>query len=163
MKIEYIFAFFALIAVLDKITGNRLKLGDEFERGIMTMGDLLISMAGMIVLSPILAKGLAFVFTPVIEFAGMDMSALASFFANDCGGAAMAYELSDNELLRAYNGHVLASMFGATICPVIPLALKMVGKEYHEDVLTGLLCGLATIPVGCFTSGLIMRVPIAAM
>ena len=163
MKIEYIFAFFALIAVLDKITGNRLKLGDEFERGIMTMGDLLISMAGMIVLSPILAKGLAFVFTPVIEFAGMDMSALASFFANDCGGAAMAYELSDNELLRAYNGHVLASMFGATICPVIPLALKMVGKEYHEDVLTGLLCGLATIPAGCFTSGLIMRVPIAAM
>ena len=163
MKIEYIFAFFALIAVLDKITGNRLKLGDEFERGIMTMGDLLISMAGMIVLSPILAKGLAFVFTPVIEFAGMDMSALASFFANDCGGAAMAYELSDNELLRAYNGHVLASMFGATICPVIPLALKMVGKEYHEDVLTGLLCGLATIPAGCFTSGLIMGVPIAAM
>ena len=163
MRIEYIFTFFAVIAVLDKITGNHFKLGDGFEKGIMTMGDLLISMAGMIVLSPALAKGLAFVFTPVIEFAGMDMSALASFFANDCGGAAMAYNLSDNELLRAYNGHVLASMFGATICPVIPLALKMVQKEYHEDVLTGLLCGLATIPVGCFTSGFIMGVPLFGM
>lgn len=163
MKIEYIFAFFAIIAVFDKITGNHFKLGDGFEKGIMTMGDLLISMAGMIVLSPVIAKGLSYVFTPVIDFAGMDISALASFFANDCGGAAMAYELSDNELLRAYNGHVLASMFGATICPVIPLALKMVQKEYHEDVLTGLLCGLATIPVGCFTSGIIMGVPLVAM
>ena len=54
MKIEYIFAFFAIIAVFDKITGNHFKLGDGFEKGIMTMGDLLISMAGMIVLSPLI-------------------------------------------------------------------------------------------------------------
>ncbi|MBE6705226.1 MAG: ethanolamine utilization protein EutH [Ruminococcaceae bacterium] len=163
MKIEYIFAFFAAIAVLDKITGNHFKLGDEFEKGIMTIGDLLISMAGMIILSPLLAKGMSFVFAPVVELFGMDISAPAAFFANDCGGAAMAYELSDNELLRAYNGHVLASMFGATLCPVIPIALKIVDKKYHEDVLTGLLCGLATIPFGCFTSGIIMGVAVKDM
>ena len=33
MKIEYIFAAFALLAILDKITGNRFKLGDELEKG----------------------------------------------------------------------------------------------------------------------------------
>lgn len=160
MKIEYIFAFFAAIAVLDKISGNHFKLGAEFEKGIMTIGDLLVSMAGMIILSPLLAKGVSFVFAPVVKLFGMDISAPAAFFANDCGGAAMAYELSDNELLRAYNGHVLSSMFGATICPVIPIALKIVDKKHHDDVLTGLLCGLATIPFGCFTSGIIMGVSV---
>lgn len=163
MKIEYIFAVFAAIAVLDKILGNHLRLGDEFEKGLMTAGPLIVSMAGMIVLSPLLADGLSYIFTPIIKAVGMDMSAVASFFANDSGGAAMAYELSDNELLRAYNGHVIASMFGATICPVIPMVLKMVDKKYHEDVLTGLLCGLATIPLGCFTSGLIMGVAVKDM
>ena len=59
-------------------------------------------------------------------------------------------------MVRGYNGIIIASMFGATICPVIPMALEMVEKQYHDDVLTGLLCGIATIPIGCIVSGFII-------
>ena len=159
MKLEYIFAAFAILGVLDKMTGNRLKLGTEFEKGIMTIGILVMSMSGTLVLAPVLAGGLEALFTPVAELLGIDVSVAASFIANDSGGAVMAYEMSDDEQLRAYHGLIVASMFGATICPVVPLALQIVDKRFHEDVLTGLLCGIATIPAGCIVGGLIMGIP----
>jgi ethanolamine transporter len=156
MKLELVFAFFALLGVIDKLAGDRFRLGAAFEKGLMTSGPLILSMAGMIVLSPVVAQGLSSILTQVCGKIGMDVSVLAGFFAVDAGGASMAYALSDNEAIRAYNGIVVASMLGATICPVIPLALQMVRREYHEDVLTGLLCGIAAIPVGCIIPGLFM-------
>ena len=156
MKLELVFAFFALLGVIDKLAGDRFRLGSAFEKGLMTSGPLILSMAGMIVLSPVVAHGVSQVLTPICGKIGMDVSVLAGFFAVDAGGASMAYSLSEQEAIRAYNGIIVASMLGATICPVVPLALQMVQKEYHEDVLTGLLCGIAAIPVGCIIPGLFM-------
>ena len=68
MKLEFIFAFFAVLAIIDKICGNRFKLGDEFDRGISTAGPLILSMSGMIVLAPVLADVFSFVFRPVLDF-----------------------------------------------------------------------------------------------
>ena len=162
MKIEYVFAAFALLAILDKLTGNHFKLGDELEKGIMTTGTLLLSMAGMIVLSPVLANGLSSLFAPALTRIGMDASVLAALFPNDAGGAAIAYAMSDDVLLRAYNGMIVASMFGVMLC-MLPLTLKLVEREHHEDLLLGLLCGLATIPVGCIVSGLWMGIPVPSL
>ena len=163
MKLEYIFAFFAVLAVIDKIFGNRFKLGDEFDRGISTAGPLILSMSGMIVLAPILADGISFIFRPMLNFLNIDLSLIATFFPSDAGGASMAYELSEDVKLRGYNGIVVASMFGATLCPVIPLSLQMIDKKYHDDVLMGLLCGIATIPLGCIVSGLIIGIPFLSL
>lgn len=158
MKLEYIFVLFAILAVIDKVFGNKFKLGDEFDRGISTAGPLILSMSGMIVLAPILAQGFSFIFRPVLEFFHLDLSMIATLFPSDAGGASMAYELSDNIALRGYNGIVVASMFGATLCPVIPLSLQMIDKKYHGDVLIGLLCGIATIPIGCLVAGCIIGI-----
>ncbi|MBQ3530040.1 MAG: ethanolamine utilization protein EutH [Oscillospiraceae bacterium] len=156
MKLELIFAFFALLGVIDQVIGNKFRLGQAFEKGLMTAGPLILSMAGMIVLSPVVAAGLSKVMAPVCSALGMDTSVLSGFFAVDAGGASMAYALSQDETMRAYNGIVVASMLGATICPVIPLAMQLVKKELHQDVLTGLLCGIAAIPAGCALSGIMM-------
>ena len=93
---EYLFGVFILLGVLDKVTGNHFKLGEEFDKGIKTAGSLILSMVGMIVLS--------------------------RFIANDAGGAALAYELSDASLWAGYNGMIVASMLGAAIL-LIPMAL----------------------------------------
>lgn len=156
MRLELIFAFFALLGVIDQVMGNKFRLGQAFEKGLMTAGPLILSMAGMIVLSPVLAQGVSKVMVPICSAIGMDASVLSGFFAVDAGGASMAYALSEDETIRAYNGIVVASMLGATICPVIPLAMQMVKKELHEDVLMGLLCGIAAIPAGCVLSGILM-------
>ena len=162
MTLEMIFCAFALLGAIDKITGNHLKLGDEFEKGVLTIGQLVLAMVGMMVISPTLAKGITVVFKPVAEFLKMDISIISIFFANDAGGAVIARELSDSMLWSSYNGLIVCSMFGAMIC-LIPMALRLVDKKYHDDVLSGLLCGTATIPVGCIVGGLMMGCPIGAL
>lgn len=154
-----IMAVFAVIGALDKITGNHLKLGDEFEKGIMTLGPLSLSMIGMMTIAPALADLLIPVITPVANLFGFDPSALAGILiANDMGGAALADSIAADKLLGSFHGLCVASMLGATISFTIPVALRSSKKEYHDDVLLGLLCGISTIPVGCFVSGIVMGI-----
>ena len=152
-------AVFAVIGALDKITGNHLKLGDEFEKGIMTLGPLALSMIGMMTIAPVLADLLLPIITPVANLFHFDPSALAGIIiANDMGGAALADSVAKDELLGAFHGMCVAAMLGATVSFTIPVALRSAKKENHDDVLLGLLCGIATIPVGCFASGLTMGI-----
>ena len=154
-----IMAVFAVIGALDKIFGNRLKLGDEFEKGITTLGPLSLSMLGMMTIAPALADLLLPVITPVANLFGFDPSALAGILiANDMGGAALADSVATDALLGSFHGLCVASMLGATISFTIPVALQSSKKEHHNDVLLGLLCGISTIPVGCFVSGLVMGI-----
>jgi len=160
-----VMAVFAVIGAVDKILGNRLKLGDEFEKGIMTLGPLSLSMLGMMTIAPALADFLVPVITPVASLVGFDPSALAGILiANDMGGASLAKSIAENELLAAFHGLCVASMLGATVSFTIPVALRSSKKENHDDVLLGLLCGISTIPVGCFISGLVMGIkPLAVL
>ncbi len=154
-----VMAVFAVIGALDKVFGNRLKLGDEFEKGIMTLGPLSLSMIGMMTIAPALADLLIPVITPVADLFGFDPSALAGILiANDMGGASLAQSIAKDDLLGAFHGLCVASMLGATISFTIPVALRSSKKENHNDVLLGLLCGISTIPVGCFVSGIMMGI-----
>ena len=154
-----IMAVFAVIGALDKITGNHLKLGDEFEKGILTLGPLSLSMIGMMTIAPALSDLLLPLITPVANLLHFDPSALAGILiANDMGGAALADGVATDPLLGSFHGLCVASMLGATVSFTIPVALRSSKKENHDDVLLGLLCGIATIPVGCFISGLVMGI-----
>ena len=161
--LKFIFAAFALIGALDKITGNHLKLGDEFEKGILAAGTLALAMVGMICIAPTLAQLLAPVMTPFSNVTGIDPSVLGSFIANDMGGASVAQELAASETLGAFNGLVVASMMGVTLCFTIPVALKMIDKAYHKAVLKGILCGIATMPLGCIISGLMLHISLGTL
>ncbi len=152
-------AVFALLGAADKIFGNKLKLGDEFEKGILTLGPLSVSMLGMMTLAPVLAKVLSPLMAPLSRLFGFDPSVLGGLFiANDMGGAALAQSIAADSALGAFHGLCVASMLGATVSFTIPVALNSIKKEFHKDVLLGLLCGIATIPIGCFVSGLIMGI-----
>ena len=154
-----IMAVFAVIGAVDKITGNHLKLGDEFEKGIKTLGPLSLSLLGMMTIAPALAGLLIPVISPVAKVFGFDPSALAGILiANDMGGAALADSIANDALLGSFHGLCVASMLGATISFTIPVALESAKKENHDDVLLGLLCGICTIPVGCFISGIVMGI-----
>lgn len=154
-----IMAIFAVIGALDKITGNHLKLGDEFEKGLHTLGPLSLSMLGMMTIAPVLADLMLPLITPVANAIGFDPSAVAGILiANDMGGAALADSVAADPVLGAFHGLCVASMLGATVSFTIPVALQSAKKENHDDVLLGLLCGISTIPVGCFISGLVMGI-----
>ncbi len=162
--LSIIMAIFAVIGALDKITGNRFKLGTEFEKGIQTMGPLSLSMLGMMTIAPALSQVLLPLIKPIANACGFDPALISGVvFANDMGGAALADEIALDSTLGAFHGLCVCAMMGATISFTIPVALSTIKKELHEDVLLGLLCGISTIPVGCFVSGLIMKIPLITL
>lgn len=155
---------FSLLGALDRILGNRFGLGKEFERGLMLLGTMALSMIGMLVLSPVLAQLLQPCLQAMARVLPIDPSIIpASLFANDMGGAPLSVEVAGNAQVGAFNGLVVSTMMGCTISFTIPFALGMVEKEQKRGVLIGLLCGIVTIPAGCFVAGLVARVPIVLL
>lgn len=157
--IEITLGIFAILGIIDCIIGHRFKIGEEFEKGIHTIGSLVFCMCGFLVLSPAIADLLVPLIKPVADFLNIDVSVIAGFFSCDGGGGIMAFDLTDSELWAGYNGLIVGSLFGWMIC-LIPMALNLTDKKYYDDALSGLLCGIATLPVGCFLGGIMLGTPI---
>lgn len=155
---------FSVLGGIDRIFGNKLGLGKEFERGFMVFGNLALSMIGMIILAPALAEWLKPVFDFTYNTLHIDPSVIpAMLFANDMGAAPLAVEIAKNEQIGMFNALVVAAMMGSTISYTIPLSLEMVDKSQHKELLLGLLYGIVTIPVGCFVAGLVMQIPVVPL
>lgn len=162
--IMYIMVFFMVLGAIDKMIGNKFGLGEKFEEGIMAMGSLAMSMVGIIILAPILAKILSPVIVPIYQFLGADPSMFAtSLIAIDMGGFQLAQQMALNTQAGLFAGVILGSMMGPTIVFSIPVALGIIDKKDHRFLATGVLSGMVTIPIGCFVGGLIMGMPLMAI
>ena len=158
MIISWVMAVFTVLGGIDYLLGNKFGIGKEFERGIMLLGTMMLTMVGMIVLAPLFAELLR----PLMGVMDgmLDPSLLpAIILANDMGGAHLAVEVANQELLGVYHALIVAALMGATISFTIPYALGAVKKRKRE-MLLGLLCGIVTIPLGALLGGLILGLPI---
>lgn len=154
----------AAIGALDRIFGNKLGLGAEFERGFNLLGTMALSMIGMIVLSPVIADFVSPVLNFVYNTFGIDPSVIpASLFANDMGGAPMSVEVGKDAGVALFNALVVSSMMGCTVSFSIPYAVSAVDKKHHKELFLGMLCGIATIPIGCFVGGLFSKIPFTVL
>lgn len=150
-----IMAAFMVIGGLDRIFGNHLKLGEAFENGLKTMGELALSMVGIIVLAPVIANVLAPLVAPVFEWIGADPSGFAGILlACDMGGATLAEALTESAEAAYLSGLITASMLGATISFTIPVAMNVLKGEDRTLGAKGILCGVITIPLGILAGGL---------
>lgn len=162
--ITIIVVIFSCLAAIDRIFGSKLGLGKEFDKAFMLLGTMSLSMIGMIVISPFIAGLLKPVSDVLGNFLHIDPSVIpASLFANDMGGAPLAVELGLNEKLAMFNALVVSSMMGCTVSFTIPFSLGVVKKEQHKELILGLLCGIVTIPLGCFVSGLMCKLPVVTL
>ena len=151
-----VMAAFAVFGALDRIFGNKLGLGKEFEDGILAMGSLAMAMVGIIVLAPVLADILRPVVVPIYRLLGADPAMFAgTILACDMGGASLASQMATNPEAALFGGVLCGSMLGATIVFTIPVALGILGKEDTPYLAKGILAGIITIPVGLFAGGLV--------
>ena len=156
-----IFAVFAVLGALDRILGNRMGVGGAFERGILTMGPLALSMIGMIVLAPVLADWLRPVIAPLYQWIGADPAVFAgSLLACDMGGAPLAEALTDDPAAAALGGYIISSMLGVTVTFTVPVAMGVLSKEDKPFAAKGILCGILTVPVGVLIGGLAAGFPL---
>ena len=153
-----ILTIFMIVGLIDKLRGNKLGYGERFDAGFLAMGDLALSVVGIIAISPVLLRLLAPIVTPIFDFLGISSAMFpASILALDMGGYAMSMQMANGNIaIGNFAGIIVASMMGITICFTIPYALKVVKQEDHSLFATGILLGIITLPIGCILGGLAM-------
>ncbi len=153
-----------IVAAADYLIGNKFKIGKEFEKGFTLLGTMVLSMVGMIVISPLLADIISPTFDIVYNVFHIDPSIIpASLLANDMGGAILSAAVAKDDAIGNFNALVVSSMMGATISFTIPFSMQMVKKEHYNELSLGILCGVVTIPIGCLVSGLVCKIPFGAL
>ena len=156
-----VMAVFAVLGAIDRIIGNRLGIGKEFEEGILAMGSLAMAMVGIIALAPVLANLLRPVIVPVYSFLGADPAMFAgTLLACDMGGGSLAAELAGDAQAAGLGGVITGSMLGATVVFTIPVAMGILDKEDQPAMAKGILCGIVTIPIGILVGGLVAGYPV---
>ena len=159
--IVYLMVVLMAVGAVDRIIGNRLGLGAQFEEGITAMGALALSMVGIICLAPVLSRLLSPVVVPVYRFLGADPAMFAgTILANDMGGAPLAQELAQTPEAGQFGGLIVGSMLGATIVFTIPVGLGIIREEDRPYLASGVLAGVVTVPVGSFVGGLLAGFPV---
>lgn len=156
-----IILIFAVLGAADKLLGNRMGLGKEFEKGFSLFAPMVFSMLGMLVVAPAIGEWLTPFFNWFYEAVKIDPSVIpASLFANDMGGMTLAGAVCRDESIGNFNAFVVSSMLGCAVSFTIPFALSVVKKEQHGEMFFGILCGIITVPVGCFVAGLMCKIPV---
>ncbi|MCL2163214.1 MAG: ethanolamine utilization protein EutH [Oscillospiraceae bacterium] len=157
--IVFIMMIFMIVGAIDKIRGNKLGYGEQFDEGFNAMGPLAIAMVGVVALAPVLRIILQPIIAPLYQLVGASPAMFATtLLANDMGGYPLAMQLAgENLVIGNYAGLILGSMMGPTIVFTIPVALSIIKKEYRPFLASGVLVGLITIPIGCIAGALVMN------
>ena len=162
--LSIVILIFSALGAVDWLIGNKIGVGKEFERAFLLFCPMTLSMLGMIVIAPAVGVWLSPLFDGFYNAFGIDPSIIpASLLANDMGGMALSQSVSKSALMGNYNAFIVSSMMGCVISFTLPFSLGLVRKEQYPQLFLGMLCGIATIPVGCLVSGLICRVPLGAL
>ncbi len=162
--LNYIIAVFCVVGAIDYVIGKKFGVGKEFESGIMLLGSMALSMVGMILLAPLLAEWMLPLTSFIAKHTPFDPSILSGMLlANDMGGAPLSHAIASNKLIGDFNGLVVGATLGATISFTIPFALSVIDKDYHSDLLMGILCGIVTVPIGCIVSGIMVGIPFVTL
>lgn len=151
----WIMALGIVLGGIDRILGNKFGLGKRFEDAFRLMGDIALSMAGVICLTPLLSAGISAIVGPVCDLLNIDPAIFAGIIAVDMGGYQLAVEMAKNPLVGKFSGVVIASTLGCVITFTIPVGMGMVGKEDRPLFARGILFGLISIPAALFTGGLL--------
>ena len=156
-----VMAVFAVLGAADRICGNRLGLGKEFEEGILAMGSLAMAMIGVISLAPVLAAVLEPIVVPVFGLLGADGAMFAgAILACDMGGGPLAMEMAGSREAAMLGGIITGSMLGATVVFTIPVALGILEEADRPAMAKGVLCGIVTVPLGVLAGGLVAGFPV---
>ncbi len=153
-----------VLGALDSLTGNRFHLGGRFQDGLLAMGSLAISMAGIMALVPLLSRFMAPVVTPLFTLIGADPSLFAGILLPiDMGGYSMALDLAQDPRIGLLSGCVLSTMMGCTVVFNIPVGLGIISRDDERPFSLGMLCGFVTIPLGVLVAGLVMGIGIVEL
>lgn len=150
---------FLIVGGIDRLIGNKIGIGAEFERGFYLMGTTTLSVVGLIVLAPPLASALTAALTPVFDLIGADPAMFPGMFTSTEISLPLALAMTEQEQIAKFSGIIVGSCMGGVISFTIPLACGLIKKEDYRYFSAGTLTGFIFDPLACFIGGLVMGLP----
>lgn len=149
------------VGLVDKIIGGKLGLASSLEHGMAQIGELMIDVTGMYVVSQTVAEKYANKIEAIADKLFFDPSILiGSTMASDMGAYPLCIHVAQSPLLGSYAGTILAGTLGGLISFFIPVYLGCIKKEDNRQMITGFLYGVSVLPVTFFVSGLLYKIPV---
>jgi len=158
-----LFAFFVL-GMFDRAIGGQIGIGKEFTRAMDLLGLITLSIVGMICLTPVIARVLSPIVTPLYVAIGADPAMFApNFIAVDCGGYSISTAMAEDPMIGRWAGVCVGSMLGANLSFNIPVMFSLIGKENNRIFSIGALSALIVAPLGCVIGGLVFGLSLLTM
>ena len=148
-----LFALSFVVGAVDCFCGNKLGLGARFTAGLQTFAPLFLTMAGFLVLAPMLAKLIAPCARAVFPPLGADPGIFAGLvLANDNGAYPLAKELCLTPEGAGFGGMLVGSVVGVNVI-CMPLVTQLMTKEDRPFFFKGLMFGMIAMPAGVLAGG----------
>lgn len=156
--IKIIIAVWLAIGGISFCVNQDSTLGKKFQEGFFMSGRMILSIAGIMTITPVLAAILKPVIVPVFRLIGADPACFAILLGCDMGGYSLAISLAESQDVARMMGLAPAAMFGGTLTFAIPVAKAMLTDEDFQLFSKGMLMGILTIPIGSISGGIIQGV-----
>lgn len=157
-----IMVVFMLIGVVDKaMLKSRFGYGDEFEKGLETIGPLTIMMGGIMCGAPLLGKALSRYLTSVFNVFGSDPGMVGGIFlALDMGAYPLVQTITSSKDVLLLSGVLMGATLGGTISFIIPVGLNFCSKEERPYAIKGIVAAIIASPISAIVGGLAANIPI---
>lgn len=157
--IMIIMAVFFVLGALDRLFGNRLGMGAEFERAFGLMGPTALSALGILAFAPVIASALDGIIGPLFSLIGADPAMFPGILLSCEVSYPLSEALAEDQTLALYGGLIVGSVMGFIISFTIPVACGLISKDDYKPFATGILAAYIFDPVACFIGGLAMGLP----
>lgn len=150
-----VMALFMTIGALDKaLFDNKFGYGEEFEKGLNTMGPLTLLMVGIMCAAPALGEALAPVLAPAFLAIGSDPALLPGVILGvDAGGLFLAQSLAQHPEAVGIFGIGLCSTLACIMTMPLPFSLSMCAAESRPYVAKGIVAGIIASPLSMIAVG----------
>lgn len=138
-----IMLFFAFIGFVDKIFHLKWKLSSVFDKGLLTMGSLTLSILGIYCISMTFVQGHIKNLTVLNQYLFFDASLfVGALLSPDMGGYPIVSEICQNSGLIIFYGVLLTSVLGQTISFQLPVFLSFLETNEIDHLMKGFVLGL---------------------
>lgn len=162
MSVDRIIKYVIMIGVFigggDLLFGERLGFGKKFKEAFDMTGRMMLSIAGIMSLTPLLAVIIRPFVVPFLEAVSVDPAVSGIFLGCDMGGYSLALSLAKNRDVARMMGLVTASMFGGTLTFTLPIGYSILDEERMIFFSKGILFGVLAIPIGSVIAGTMMGI-----
>ncbi len=149
-----IFAVTFAVGAADHLCGGKLGLGKKFIDGLNTFAPLFLTMAGFLVLAPLISKLLSSGVATVFSALGADPGLFPGMIlACDNGAYPLAQSMGIAPEAAGFGGMLLGSLMGANVI-CMPLALQLMQKADRPHFFRGLMYGVIVMPIALLAGGI---------